>query len=162
MYQWKGNPSLVGMLLTERLRLTTLWSSVISGHFGRLYTSVRRWNIWTVVWENTNGVNFRAVWENTAHAQGMRCSTKGSHLIPRTSAVFSNTALKWTPFAYHKITSKGPVTLGYGLTGSHAKGAKASHQESFFVGIWSPGMRYNLKIYFAIKIYFIWPNLYHV
>ena len=72
-------------------------------HVSRLYTSLRRWKFWTVVWENTNGVHFRAVWKNTAHIQGIRCSPEGSHLIPWTSAVFSNTALKWTPFVYRKF-----------------------------------------------------------
>ena len=67
----------------------------------RLYTSLRRWKFWIVVWENTNGVHFRAVWKNRAHVQGIRCSPKGSHLIPWTTAVFSNTTLKWTPLAYH-------------------------------------------------------------
>ena len=67
----------------------------------RLYTSLRRWKFWIVVWENTNGVHFRAVWKNRAHVQRIRCSPKGSHLIPWTTAVFSNTTLKWTPLAYH-------------------------------------------------------------
>ena len=69
-------------------------------HVGQLYTYLRRWQFWTIVWENTNSVHFRAVWKNTTHVQGIRCSPKGSHLIPWTSVVFSNTALKWTPFAY--------------------------------------------------------------
>ena len=68
-----------------------------------LYTSLSRWKFWTVVWENTNCVHFRAVWKNTAHVQGIRCSPEGSHLIPWTSVVFSNSALKWTPFAYRII-----------------------------------------------------------
>ena len=77
------------------------WASAIHHlmvvwHVGRLYTSLRRWKFWTIVWENTNGVHFCAVWKNTAHVQGIRCSPKGSHLIPWTSAVFSNTALKCT------------------------------------------------------------------
>ena len=55
---------------------------------------------WTVVWENTNSVYFHAVLKNTENVQGIRCLPKGSHLIPCTSAVFSNTALKWTPLAY--------------------------------------------------------------
>ena len=42
------------MLLTERRRFTTLLMFVISGHVGHLYTYFRRWNIWPVVWENTN------------------------------------------------------------------------------------------------------------
>ena len=62
-------------------------------HVGQLYTHLRRWQFSTIVWENTNGVHFRAVWKNTAHVQGI--------IIPWTSAVFSNTVLKWTPFAYH-------------------------------------------------------------
>ena len=70
-------------------------------HVSRLYTPLRRWKFWTVVWENTSGVHFRVVWKNTAHVQGIRFSPKGSHLIPWTIAVFSNTALKWTPFAYY-------------------------------------------------------------
>ena len=94
------------MLLTERRRFTTLLLFVISGHVGQLYTYFRRWNIWPVVWETTNGVYFRAVWKNTAHVHGIRCSPKGSHLIPLTCAVFSNTALKWTPFAYRKINCR--------------------------------------------------------
>ena len=71
-------------------------------HVGRLYTYLRHWKFRTIVWENTNDVHFRAVWKNTAHVQGIRCSPKGSHLIPWTSAVFSNTARKWIPFAYLK------------------------------------------------------------
>ena len=43
---------------------------------------------------------FRAIWENTAHVQWIRCSRKGSHRIHWTSAVFFHIALKWTPFAY--------------------------------------------------------------
>ena len=44
---------------------------------------------------------FRAIWENTAHVQWIKCSPKGSHLIIHcTSAVFFHIALKWTPFAY--------------------------------------------------------------
>ena len=43
---------------------------------------------------------FRAICENTAHVQWIRCSPKGSHLIHWTSAVFSHAALKWTTFAY--------------------------------------------------------------
>ena len=39
---------------------------------------------------------FRAIWEDTAHIQWIRCSPKGSHLIHWTSAVFSHIALKWT------------------------------------------------------------------
>ena len=36
-----------------------------------------------------NSVHFRAVWENTAHVQGIRYSPKGSHLIPWTiSCIF--------------------------------------------------------------------------
>ena len=31
--------------------------------------------------------------------------------------------------------TKGPVTLGYGLTRSHAEGAKASHRESASVSV---------------------------
>ena len=58
-------------------------------HVGQLYTYLRRWKFWTIVWENTNGVHFRAVWKNTAHVQGIRCSPKGSHLIPWTNTVFS-------------------------------------------------------------------------
>ena len=50
---------------------------------------------------------FRAIWENTAHVQGIRCSPKGSHLIPWTSAVFSHIALTRTPFVYLKnVTSR--------------------------------------------------------
>ena len=40
---------------------------------------------------------FRAIWENTAHVQKIRClpkHAKGSHLIHWTSAVFSHIALK--------------------------------------------------------------------
>ena len=52
-------------------------------------------------------VHFSCDWENTAHVQWIRCSPKGSHLIPWTSAVFSYIALKWTPFAYliHSLAS---------------------------------------------------------
>ena len=74
-------------------------------YVGGLYTFLRLWKFWTVVWENTNGVHFRAVWKNTAHVQGIRCQPLGEYLIPWTSAVFSNTTLKWTPFAY-LITSR--------------------------------------------------------
>ena len=74
------------MLLTERRRFTTI---MVVCHVGRLYTSLRRWKFWIVVWENTNSVHFRAVWKNTAHVQLTSCSPKGSHLIPLTSAVFS-------------------------------------------------------------------------
>ena len=44
------------------------------------------------------------IWELYGKIQHMfkggRCSPKGSHLIHWTSAVFSNAALRWTPFAY--------------------------------------------------------------
>ena len=43
----------------------------------------------------------RYIWWNIAHFQWIRCSSKGSHLIHWTSAVFSHIALKWTLFAYH-------------------------------------------------------------
>ena len=81
------------------------WASAIHHlmvvcHVGRLYTYLRRWKFWSVVWENKKGVHFRAVWKNTAHVQGIRCSPKGAHLISWTSAVFSNTVLKWALFAY--------------------------------------------------------------
>ena len=50
---------------------------------------------------------FRAIKQNTAHVQWIRCSPKGSHLINWASAVFSHIALKWTPFAYliHSLAS---------------------------------------------------------
>ena len=86
--------------------LYSRWAAglMVACHVGQLYTYLRRWQFSTIVWENTNGVHFRAVWKNTAHVQGIRCSPKGSHLIPWTSAVFSNTALKWPPFAYHQYS----------------------------------------------------------
>ena len=86
--------------------LYSRWAAglMVVRHVGQLYTYLRRWKFSTIVWENTNGVHFRAVWKNTAHVQGIRCSPKGSHLIPWTSAVFPNTALKWTPFAYHQYS----------------------------------------------------------
>ena len=89
------------------------WLSV-GGSYGRLlcrqlYTYLRGGKCWTIVWENTNGVYFRAVWKNTAHFQGIRCSPKGSHLIPWTSAVFSYAALKWTPFAYRDVFGRQTV-----------------------------------------------------
>ena len=43
---------------------------------------------------------FRAICDNTAHVQWIRCSPKGSHLIHWTSAVLSLIVLKWTPLAY--------------------------------------------------------------
>ena len=58
------------------------WLSVGDCHVGRLYTSLRRWKFWIVVWDNTNNVHFRAIWKNTAHVQGIRCLSNGSHLIP--------------------------------------------------------------------------------
>ena len=48
--------------------------------------------------------------------------------------------LRWTPgnwFGRLKLTSEGPTWL-----------------PEFIIGIWTPGMRYNLKISFAIKISF--------
>ena len=44
-------------------------------------------SFWTIVWQNTNSVHFCAVWKNTAHVQGIKCSL---HVIPWTSAVFFN------------------------------------------------------------------------
>ena len=92
-----------------RCRPTTLYTCrrfttiMVVCHVGQLYTSLRRWKFWIVVWENTNSVHFRAVWKNTAHVQLTRCTPKCSHLIPLTSAVFFNTPLKWTPFAYRTV-----------------------------------------------------------
>ena len=53
-----------------------------------------------IVWQNTNLVHFRAIWEYTTHVQWARCSPKGSHVIHWTSAVFSHIALKWATFAH--------------------------------------------------------------
>ena len=89
------------------------WASaglMVVYHVGQLYTYLHRWKFWTIVWENTNSVHFCVVWENTAHVQGITCSPKVSHLIPWTSAVFSNTALKLTPFAY-RITGFIPTSV---------------------------------------------------
>ena len=73
------------MLLTERQRFTTLWSSVMSVDC-TLLCAVKSFGL---LCEKNHS---RAVLENTA--QAIRCSPKGPHLIPWTSAVFPNTALK--------------------------------------------------------------------
>ena len=54
--------------------------------------------------------------------QWKRCSSKGSHLIHRTSAVFPHIALKWTPIAYLVNCS---CIFNYSLTGSQSS---ASHK----------------------------------
>ena len=76
---------------TRQLYYHTHW---LSFHY-KTYVGISQYIPHAVVLQvYTNGVHFRAVWENTAHVQGIRCSPKGSHLIPWTSAVFLNTALK--------------------------------------------------------------------
>ena len=55
-----------------------------------------------IVWENINFVHFSCdmrKYSRGLQTQWIRCSSKGSHLIHWTSAVFSHFALKLTPFA---------------------------------------------------------------
>ena len=59
---------------------------------------------------------FRAICDNSAHVQWIKCSPKGSNLIHWTSALFFHIALEWTPFAYlvlffHHIYSSFVILL---------------------------------------------------
>ena len=107
----------VGLYMLYARMLCSRWavnsisaSLMVFCHVGRLYTYLRRRQFWTVA---TVLISVRYK-KNTAHVQEIRCSPKGSHLIPWTSAVFSNTALKWTPFAsFIPLAGLALTTLKY-------------------------------------------------
>ena len=66
-----------GVLLTDRRDWTPCGrlSCRSTVHF------LRRWKFWTVMWENKRMWEFRAVWKNTAHVQGIRCSPEAHTLF---------------------------------------------------------------------------------
>ena len=66
-----------GMILNERRRVLFM----VVCYVGQLYTYLRCWKFWTIVWQYTNGVHFRAVWKNTAHVQGIRCLPIKTHTL---------------------------------------------------------------------------------
>ena len=117
-------------------------------HVGQLYTYLRRWKISTNRVRKYKRCSFSCGMEKYSTCPRKRCSPKGSHLIPWTSAVFSDTALKWTPFA---------CLPALGLT-------QWIHCWEYNIGLFDDYSRntasyYNLVITWALTKLHVWPSI---